>query len=196
MKAKEFKQLTGITVTALASRYNRPRGSVWAELQQGHCNLVEKSYGVPQELINIWEGMKQRCYNNNAPNYHNYGGRGIRMSPEWFYSYKKFYEDMNPRPSPIYSLDRINNDGDYSKENCRWADPTTQVLNSRLIKRCPGVYYRKNQNAWLFDSGKSPVRERLTRQFSSYRDAVYFAVDYYSYHGMLSHADKAREGIK
>jgi hypothetical protein len=69
------------------------------------------------------------CCNN--PKYKDYGGRGISVCDRWLKSFTNFYNDMGKRPSSRYSLDRINNNGNYSKSNCRWATCTEQSLNRK-----------------------------------------------------------------
>ncbi len=73
-----------------------------------------------------WQGMKARCYNTNALNYHRYGGRGIKVCENWRNSFVLFLDDMGKRPFPKAQIDRINNDGNYEPLNCRW---TTQKIN-------------------------------------------------------------------
>lgn len=79
---------------------------------------------------NAWVNMRQRCYNENHPEYFRYGDRGVTICDDWE-DYRIFLSDMGPRPTEKHSLDRINNDSGYSKENCRWADKTTQSYNQR-----------------------------------------------------------------
>lgn len=79
-------------------------------------------------LRQTWSDMKQRCYNHKLKKYHRYGGRGISVSIARKESLLQFITDMWPRPKG-YSLDRIDNDGDYCKENCRRASSRTQDRN-------------------------------------------------------------------
>ncbi len=93
---------------------------------------------------NVWASMKDRCSNPNNAQFKNYGARGISVCERWRESYQAFFEDMGPRPSPKHSVDRINNDGNYEPNNCRWADSKTQTRNmrrNRLIE-IGGVMYR------------------------------------------------------
>lgn len=79
----------------------------------------------------IWSGMKSRCYNKNEPAYKNYGGRGIRMCDRWRNSFEAFLEDVGERPGPEYSIDRIDNDGNYEPGNVRWVTDKQQANNKR-----------------------------------------------------------------
>lgn len=84
-------------------------------------------------IHNIWLGILQRCNNPRNKKYKDYGGRGITICREWqdTNGFENFLVDVGVRPESQYSLDRINNDRDYCKENCRWATPKEQNRNSR-----------------------------------------------------------------
>ncbi len=79
---------------------------------------------------NIWSKMKNRCNNPKGNRFHDYGGRGIKVCWRWN-KFENFFSDMGPRPSPLHSIDRINNDKGYSPENCKWSTSKEQSNNRR-----------------------------------------------------------------
>jgi hypothetical protein len=80
---------------------------------------------------NIYSSMKKRCLNKNHKFFMHYGGRGISVCKSWINSFDNFINDMGLRPSKNHSLDRIDNNQGYCKENCRWATKTKQARNVR-----------------------------------------------------------------
>jgi hypothetical protein len=85
------------------------------------------------KIYRTWANMLRRCQNKNHPRYSDYGGRNISVCIEWL-DFENFYKDMGEHPEGL-TLDRIDNDKGYSKQNCRWATPKQQAENRRLRSR-------------------------------------------------------------
>lgn len=83
------------------------------------------------EMYRRWQMILDRCNNPNSKAYKNYGGRGISVCKSWSESFESFIRDVGYPPGKGYSLDRINNDGDYSPGNVRWATQLEQSRNTR-----------------------------------------------------------------
>lgn len=82
-----------------------------------------------------WHGAKARCYTVSHKSYSEYGARGITVCEKWKNNYLAFLEDMGRKPAPEYSLDRIDNNGNYEPSNCRWATKAEQRANQRPRKK-------------------------------------------------------------
>lgn len=85
-------------------------------------------------IAHVWTAMNQRCFNQSNKSYPDYGGRGIAVCDEWRDSFEAFYDYVSKLPhfgEPGYSLDRINNEGNYEPGNIRWATRTEQSQNRR-----------------------------------------------------------------
>lgn len=99
-----------------------------------------------------WANMIRRCYNPNNQRYYAYGERGIKVCQRWLDSFANYLEDVGERPGKEYTLDRIDNDGDYEPGNVRWADFYTQNHNqgvsSNNTSGHTGVARTKNGKKW------------------------------------------------
>lgn len=106
--------------------------------------------------------MKSRCYNPKSAGYQNWGGRGIKVCDEWL-KFEGFYRDMYASFSDGLEIERINNDGNYDMENCRWATIKEQARNKRTNKFITIGNSTKTVSEWIEVSGlkSSTFRQRL-----------------------------------
>lgn len=90
--------------------------------------------GKPAEYI-AWKCMTQRCRDINNKSYHRYGGRGITVCDRWLNSFENFYADMGGRPTDKHSIERIDNEKNYTPDNCKWATKKEQNRNTATNRR-------------------------------------------------------------
>jgi hypothetical protein len=118
---------------------------------RNNINLsLYNKYNSKHPLYKTWVKMLYRCYIPHDPKYLSYGGRGIKVCKKWRLSFDEFVKDMIEKPSLKYSLERINNDKGYYKENCRWATSAEQGLN----KRNNVIFYINNHKITLSELSK------------------------------------------
>ena len=130
----------------------------------GHYQRARKGLDVSSPIIKrerhgesygrtyiTWKCMIQRCCNNRSTKWMYYGGRGILVCEEWRQSFSKFHKDMGDRPEGL-SLDRINSNLGYSKDNCRWATREQQSRNTRIYRTnktgLHGVSWDSSRDRW------------------------------------------------
>lgn len=121
---------------------------------KGLCNRHYIKYmrrGKIHPLYFTYKNMIYRCYKDSNKRFDAYGGRGIKVCDSWLNSFDDFVRDMGEKPDPSYTLDRIDGDGNYEPNNCRWATITEQNRNRRKPRNntsgCIGVY--RNNNRWV-----------------------------------------------
>ena len=118
---------------------------------------------------NSWIGMMGRCYNSNLSGYPYYGGRGIVVVEIW-HKFANFYSDMGPKPDPSFSLERLDVNLGYSKENCIWASLTTQARNKRTSIRITFNGETKNLKGWaeILNISYGTLYGRIENGWSNY----------------------------
>jgi hypothetical protein len=125
---------------------------------------VARTHGMRYERIYMtWKNMKIRCTNPKAQNYPMYGGRGITVCDRWTESFENFYDDMKEGYDNTLSLERINVNGNYCKENCKWATQDEQAANktNTAYLTYKGVTKRARDWAGLIGVNKKSVVRRI-----------------------------------
>lgn len=121
-----------VTLSNLSSKNTTSCGCVKKGKKTIHDIPIKK-----RKYYDTWMGIKKRCFNKNSKDYYRYGGRGIILFEEWCNDYIKFenwiLQNLGERPQG-FSLDRINNDGNYEPNNLRWATKKEQANNKSNIK--------------------------------------------------------------
>jgi hypothetical protein len=145
------------------------RGEPIREAKQRIIHGLSRHSSTQHYLYSTWEGMRLRCNNPNFKQYKDYGGRGIKVCKRWN-DFRLFLADMGERPEG-YTIDRINNDGNYEPSNCRWASWCEQATHNSRSNDIPGIAYRKQDNLWnatLMVRGE----KKLNQSFKNKTDAV------------------------
>lgn len=127
-------------------------------LKRKSCGCIRKEIVASMKgmynssVYKSWAHAKARTTLKTHKNWDLYGGRGIVMCDRWINSFPNFYEDMGDKPSPKHSLDRIDTNGPYSPENCRWATVHQQTRNKR-------------NNVWITIDGETKIMEDWAMHF-------------------------------
>ena len=115
-----------------------------------------------------WRSMKSRCLNPKNASYYRYGGRGISICEDWLLDFRNFLNDMGVKPDGM-QLDRINNDGNYNKENCRWVAPVQNARNKSSNRTIEYNGEEKTVSEWAEIIG-------ITRQGLRYRIEIGYSI--------------------
>lgn len=168
---------------SVASTSNLKKGaskSCGCSKKENKSNL---SHGMSNsKLYKVWVAMKRRCENKADSGYHNYGGRGIAVCEEWkndFVSFCKWAMDNGYKEG--LTIDRINNDGNYSPENCRWATRKEQASNLRktiFLEYC-GERYSLSQWGDITGYGSHAIYDRVFIRGWAVEDALSIPVNTY-----------------
>jgi len=169
-----------VRLSDLLSGGTKSCGCLHSELAAERGRLLKTTHGMcGTSEYNIWKAMIDRCTNEKHRSYDNYGGRGITVCDRWRSSFENFYSDMGDRP-PGMSLDRIDNDGDYTPDNCRWTtwrEQSRNRRNNRLIEGKPLAEWCEDNNLnYKVVFGRL---YRLLKKGVSDEDAVNAIVEYY-----------------
>jgi len=162
----------GKTLTRLGSSIVGGRisscGCLFREVLLRTHSTHRHSFGgrITQEY-RAWTNMKQRCLNPKSLNFVNYGGRGIKVCDKWIHSFENFFQDMGPKPSAVFSIERINNNGNYEPSNCKWASRREQNINRRNTGFFTALGQSKTIRQWSELTGLpiGTIRSRIKHGF-------------------------------
>jgi hypothetical protein len=162
----EWAQVSGVSSKTIRDRLFRYNWKVEDVLKPAHT--FNRTHGLSKSPeYKAWRSMRLRCCVPTTRRYtwSRYGGRGIKVCDRWLESFENFYADMGPRPTPSHSLDRIDNDGPYSPENCRWADLKQQSNNKRNNQKFSYKGIEKTIAQWArdFNLSDATLRARLLK---------------------------------
>lgn len=138
-------------------------------LRLDRCRAATSTHGMTNlPEYKVWKTMRQRCNNPNNKKYPKYGGRGIKVCDRWMSSFENFYADMGPRPEGRYSIERIDNDGNYEPSNCKWATDKEQTNNqsSNWSIEYNGKNYTLAGLEELSGVGRDTIKYRLNAGWS------------------------------
>lgn len=188
------KFLSNVVKHKMENVHRLSRKGVGKEISRNGRNFYKISYICKLEFTNmarrhekeyrIWKNLKSRCYSPSLSD-KNYQKRKIQVCDRWINSYENFLTDMGKCPEN-HSLDRINNNGDYSPENCRWADHKTQASNRGSFNI---LYTYKGETKVLKEWARTlgikytTLYNRLFRDNLAFEEAISFSKDLLEYKG-------------
>jgi hypothetical protein len=142
-----------------------------SKIKHGLC--IDKN-GHRASVYSTWSKMKSRCLNPKLKDYKYYGGRGIKVCERWLFSIENFLEDMGDKPDKDYSIERVDVNGDYCPENCKWIHRKLQNRNTRTSKY---IEYNNKQlllSEWCkeLNLNYSIMRHRVNDLKMDFEDAI------------------------
>lgn len=158
------------------------KGSHW---HTHKYDCISKNHQDYIKEYRIWNAMKNRCYNQSCDMYSTYGGRGIKICDRWLGEdgFINFYNDMGKRPigkdGRAYQIDRIDNNGDYCPENCRWVHPSINARNrsDNIYIFIYGDRYCASDACKMFGINRTTVTEGVRVRGKSPTDAFSDALE-------------------
>ena len=151
------------------------------------CGCITKTHGMSEtRQYNIWYDMKRRCEKETRRGYENYGGRGITYSPSWE-TFEGFWVDMAEGYSDELELERVDVNGDYTKDNCIWITMQEQAKNKRM--------YSNNSLGManisvITHRGIPTIKARIQETETKKRHVKTFSLNLYSYDEAVALANK------
>lgn len=145
---------------------------------RGRDSTKSQKKGMSHTLeYKSWESMKERCLNKNHKSYPKYGGRGIKVCSRWSgkNGFKNFFEDMGKRPSSKHSIDRIDVNGNYDLENCRWSSIEEQANNrtNNTFLTCDGTTMTIAQWARKVNVSEKTLHSRISLGWKNHKEIIY-----------------------
>lgn len=144
---------------------NRSRSCGCYSIEVATGNLFKQTHGMSKtKTYYSWHAMKKRCLLSTDKDYKRYGGRGIKICEEWL-NFENFFKDMGIMPKGL-TLDRINNENGYFKENCQWATPKKQANNRRsnILIEYKGIKNTLVQWSEYLDMPYGLLHDRICRR--------------------------------
>lgn len=147
---------TLLRVKGVMLRCGNTKSCGCSKIRHGQCRR-----GRLTPEYRCWKDMNTRCYRSTCKHYKNYGGRGIQVCEQWRESFETFFADIGARPSDRHSIDRIDNDGNYEPDNCRWSEKREQDSNRRTNRLITHNGVTKTMTEWGRVLGVHPVTIHL-----------------------------------